>query len=322
MRTTRVLFNQINYLDDTFSLSPANSDHVPDELRESIQRVGILHLPILLARESGSYLIVTGKKRLLACREIFDQLSCDCMVLSEKTSNIDALAIALEEMCVSGKINVIGKAIFFKKALQWIDEKTAAEKFLPVMGLPLGSFQIKRLLNLLDLEDHLLLALENGVLDETVAREMLKMPFVDRMTLFETIEFLHLSVGNQRKITSICQELAARNRTNIIAILSDAELRDILQNQETNPPQKTQHLMARLTEKKQPRLTEAESQFKELRSSLALPGNITLAHSQAFETDGLTLSVNFNNRHELVDTWEKIRPQLTNTKTDKSTAID
>ena len=308
MHISRVSISHIDFSDDSFSLVPPFiPSRVPAALVESVRRCGILHPPVVREKSASSFTIVAGKKRLLAAIEVFGAASCDCHKLTEKTDEIDVLAICLEDALLSRPLTPVERAVFFHKALALIDEQELAARFLPLMGLSPSVYHIQRDLRLLDLEEPLVLALHQGTLDDKVAYELGKFSFSDRLALFEVINTLHLSVGNQKKLAITCRELAARNNTTISALLHSQATDDIISHGEANSPQKTANLMKWLSCERFPRLSQAEKEFQHFIAGLALPDQARVEHSPSFEKDELIFTLSCANRQEFLAIWQKIR---------------
>lgn len=309
MQTRRILFNQIDFDDDSFILAPPGEASISAKLKESIKRTGILHPPIVREKIEDCFQIVSGRKRLHAAKES-GRACCDCLVMTASTTILDGLAIALEEMSLNGKINPIEQAILFRKVLQETNVNEAAKQFLPRLGFPPRPNLIKRFIALLDLEEPLIVAVHQGELDEKVALELGKLDFGDRMALFEVIHLLHLSVGNQKKLTISSRELAVRTNSSIRQVLSDPEAETILNHPEANLPQKAANLMAWINKKRFPRLSEAEQEFRRFTGKLQLPKGVSLSHSPSFEKDELTLSITIEDQEKLQELWPKIKQIL------------
>ncbi|MCK5226888.1 MAG: hypothetical protein KAI75_00230 [Desulfobulbaceae bacterium] len=310
MQAERVLFSHVDFTDDTFCLTPSLDQPIPESLTESIVRAGLLHPPILKEKSKNSYCIVTGWKRLTVLRETLVFSACNCLVLRSETSDLECLSKALEDALVSETCTPATRAVFFQKALRHLDEEQLSRRFLPAVGLSTHISHIHRSLDLLKLEEPLFHALHRGRLDEKAALEIIKLPFGDRMALFEVVEALHLSIGNQRKIVVACKELAARHNSSIISILSSSEVSEILDHPEANIPQKTANLMALLHRQRFPRATQAEKEFRQFRGGLNLPNSVTLEHAQAFEKDSVTLTIPFQNQEQLQKVWPDIKKLL------------
>ncbi len=309
-RSSLINLHHINFLDFSNSLTPEEAREPSAELLASVARTGILHPPILREQGRTTMEIVTGRRRLLAAQQTQHNISTICLVLPADTLPAEALAINLEDTLLRGDITVVEQAIFFQKILDHLDENEAARRFLPALGLEPHRHQLHNLLQLLGLEEHLLGAVHERRLHDGVARELLSLNFTDRLSLYEVMEILSLSVSNQKKITATCRELAARHNTSVMAILSQPEVREILDPQETNIPQKTARLMLWLTEQRFPSLAAAEQEFRTFAATLKLPSAVTLSHSPSFEQDQMHLSIPFANREELRRVWPLIANTL------------
>lgn len=309
-RSSLVNLQHLNFQDFSNSLTPEEAREPSAELLASVARTGILHPPILRELGGSKLEIVTGRRRLLAAQQTQHSISAICLVLPAETLPAEALAINLEDTLLRGDITVVEQAIFFQKILVHLDENEAARQFLPALGLEPHRHHLHNLLQLLGLEEHLLGALHEGRLHEGVAKELLALNFTDRLSLYEVMEILSLSVGNQKKITATCRELAARHSTSVMALLCQPEVREILDPQETNIPQKTARLMQWLTDQRFPSLAAAEQEFRTFAATLKLPNGVALSHSPSFEQDQMHLSIPFANREELHRVWPIIGEAL------------
>jgi len=304
-RSSLINLQNIDFKDTTNSLAPEASLTPSDRLVESISRAGILHPPILKEQGTSVLQIVAGRRRILAAQQAHRISSCICLILPAETSTAETLGLSLEDTLLRGEASAIEQAIFFQKILEVMDEQAACS-FLPTLGLEPHPVNMKKLLRLLDLEEHLLLALHQGFLHDGVARELLSCSFTDRMSLFEVMDLLKLSVSNQKKLTVTCRELASRNNSSVMGILGQTVVREILEHPEANVPQKTAKLMQWLSEQRYPRLYAAEYEFRQFSASLKLPQEVSVSHAPSFEQDQIELTIAFRNRKELAGIWPHI----------------
>ena len=307
---SRIVLQQIDWQDDTYSLTPLSEPPLPERFLHSITRTAILHPPILKKKEQDLYQIVSGRKRLLAAKEFLHKTTLDCLILPKYLPEMETLAYALEDALLSGPLSPVQQAMFCQIALPHLDKKRVAEQYLPLVGLAPHPYTLEKLLPLLSLEEQIVLAVHGGNLDPAVALELTELSFTDRMALFEVIEYLNLSVSNQKKITSICRELARRNAVGVMNIIADHEAQAILSHSSANLPQKSANLMNWLTRKQLPRLSDAESQFNQFAGRLGLPKKATISHAPSFETDALRVTLNFANKEELLAVWPAIKTAL------------
>lgn len=309
MQTCRINFRQIDFSDDTFRLDPRKEDVIPDDLLLSIERIGVLHPPIVKEKRDDCYRIISGRKRFLALAEI-GLKSTECLVMGDSVNGLACLGAALEDALAGNTLSPVGRAIFFSKALKETDKKEAAKRFLPILGFPPRPGLIDKFVRLLQLEEPLLSALHKGELDEKSAMEMTGFSFDERLVLYEIISLLNLSVSNQRKLIMSCREMARRNNISIRQFLSNGEVEVILNHAGANQPQKATKLMSWINRQRFPRLTAAEQEFRQFCGKLRLPANVSLAHSPSFEKDELTMSIIFADKEELKDKWSALARAL------------
>jgi ParB family chromosome partitioning protein len=309
----RLDISRINFDDFSYSISP-DREFYPDKLlRESIARNGIIHPPIVKETISGSYVIVSGRKRLGAFRAVFpEEKMCLCMILSGGISDADVFSVLLEEIITRRQLSPIEKALFLKKISSLVDEKQIVQEFLTRMGLPRDPVQIKHGKMLLDLEDILIHALHRGDLPETMAREIMPLSADDRLAVYGVISALHLGINYQKKLLTICRDLAGREGRSIASLLNDKEVREILNHRDANPPQKTKNLMNHLVRRYTPKSSQAEEEFNRFVASLHLPPNISVKHTPSFEDDSLTLAITLSDKKTLQELLNIIKDATRN----------
>jgi hypothetical protein len=303
----------IDFADFSYSISP-DREIIPDEpLIKSIARHGILHPPLVKEIKADSYVIVTGRKRLSAFRTLFPKMKfCTCNIIPTQIREIDTFSILLEEILTIRKLSPIEKAFFLQKLSSLIDENIIAKEFLPRLDLPPDPFYFKRTVMLLNLEEPLLRAIHQGVINEIVARDFLTLSANDRLALHHIMTSLQFSVSNQKKLLNICRELASREGRTIASIFEDKGMLEIINHKEANPPQKTKNLMNWLSRKHTPRSSQADDEFKHFSASLQLPSNVSVDHAPFFENDSVKLSITFSNRKAVQNAWKTIKDAIRN----------
>jgi hypothetical protein len=301
----------IDFADHSYTISPDRNVILDESFVNSISRHGILSPPIVKETKPNSYVIVTGRKRLLAFRTLFpEKKSCICMIIPAQTPEMEIFSILLEEVHTSRQLTPIEKAIFLQKISPLIDEDQMVKEFLPRINFPSDPFHIKQSIMLLNLEEPLIRAIHQGGINEIVAREMLSLSTKDRLAVFHVMSSLQHSVSNQKKLLKICRELASRENRTITAVLEDKEVQEILNHQGANPPQKTKNLMNWLSRKYMPRSSEAEDEFKLFVATMHLPKNASVDHTPFFEDDSVTLSITFSNRKSVKNAWKTIKETI------------
>jgi ParB family chromosome partitioning protein len=318
MHFSRIQLKHIDFSHSDFSLTPDNyAEKISERLKASIQRVGILHPPILKECTSSSFQIISGRKRLWATSDL-GYTSCDCYKVHSDISDIEALNISLEDSIFSHPLSPIEQAKYLQKAQSNLHTKELAHLFSSITGIPLAPFQLNQKIKLLDLEDPIQDSVHEKSLDEKVALEMTQISFGDRLALYDIISTLKLSISNQKKLMTSCRELAGRGKTTILEILSGKDVESILTLSDENTPQKAAKLMNLFHNKRFPRLSDAEKTFNKFASGLQLPDNISLNHALSFEKDMIQMAITFKDQQEFVKTWRLIEPYCRNIVEEKN----
>ena len=301
----------IDFADFSYSISPDREIILDESFTKSIARHGILHPPLVKEIEPDSYVIITGRKRLVAFRTLFpEEKTCICRITPAMMPEINIFSILLEEFLTNRQLTPIEKAIFLQKISPLIDEKFIAKEFLPRIDLPPDPFYFRQSVTLLNLEEPLVRAIHQGNISEIVAKDILPLSAKDRLAVHHIMSYLNFSVSNQKKLMNICRELASREDKTIAAILEDKGVQDILNHKDANPPQKTKNLMNWLSRKYMPRSSQAEDEFRRYAASMQLPQNVSIDHTPFFEDDSVTLSITFSNWKAVQNAWKTIKDTI------------
>ncbi len=303
MKKTNLTINQIDleqidFKNKTYDLRP-KGDEPPNEFFENIKSNGILHPPIIHREKDGSYIIIAGRRRLDAVQNL-GLKRCYCLIMPKTADELRCMNMLLEDGLLGAPWSPIVKAKYLHRIVTLLGKEETVRQILPRLGVTPQSYQLDNLLALLKLEEPLALAVHNGQITEKAAYELSHLPFRDRLALFDVIINLQLSVGNQRKLIAICNELAHRASSSIHAILTTPEILDVISQQDGNTPQQTTKLMKTLHLRQFPRLSAAEQEFAHLQTNLGLPPWAQLSHASSFENDKVSLHLTFTNQEKLI----------------------
>ncbi len=300
LQIKRITLREINFADNSYNLRPNGEDGLPKDFIKSIQICGVLHPPILQEQSAG-YIILAGRKRLLASRDILELNRCNCFIVPKDASSKNCLELVLEDGLLSNTWSPVIKAIYIKKIVAIIGEEETIVRILPRLGITPQKYHLERNLALAEIEEPLALAIHKGHIAEKTAYELSRLVFRDRLTLFDLISSLKLSVGNQRQVIDICEDLAKRASSSIHAVLTEATVLEVLNQPGQNIPQQTAKLMKTLQARRFPRLTAANQEFNDWQNSLKLPGWAEVSHAPSFETEKVSLRLNFTDKERLAD---------------------
>lgn len=120
-----------------------------DSLKESIDRRGLIQNPVVVDKGDGTYILIAGSRRLLACRSLgWKEILCRI----QRTDAREAAFISFAENAVRIKPHPVDEARFLrriKNATKMTDTQIATEVGLPQSG-------VTERLSILDLSDDVL----------------------------------------------------------------------------------------------------------------------------------------------------------------------
>lgn len=283
-----------------------------NSLAKSIKNVGILQPPLMKHNtREDTYQILAGRYRLQIFRELQpDRKNIPCLVVNDTITPLAVLYHILEDQRISGALSPMEKAYFFSHSLEHMSIDMAADNFLPIMGEKVQTNTIKKYISLLQLEPELQISVHCHKTTEKTALELLQLSSMERKSIHSIFKKLRLGGGKQKRLLSLCRDLAYRGNKTIAELLSEKKIRMILNHGETNTPQKAAILLGFLQKQLFPQSEEAEKLFKKKVAQMALPSCCNIEHSPAFETDHVSLKVQFSSWSELEKNKETIKRLL------------
>jgi hypothetical protein len=107
-----------------------------EDLRESIDRIGLINLPLVARNHKGSFDIVSGYRRMLAIKSMGErQILCED-VTSVLPSARERLLANFYENLATRKFNDIEKAMILHRLQQHVGTEEIIASFMPLLSLP------------------------------------------------------------------------------------------------------------------------------------------------------------------------------------------
>lgn len=290
----RVNLSQIDSGNETFRITTAANI---DDLMASIHTVGLLNPPLIIGSR-GDYIIVSGFRRIEACRRL-GWPHINARILDSATSRAECAGLAITDNAFQRPLNLVeqSRSIHLFSGFFKDDKRLARE--LSVLGLPANPSVIKKIIRVC----HLSPPIQSGILSNTIslttALELgeFGQDAGDRLaTLFHGLK---LGLNRQREIITLVKEIAFRDNVSIQAVLEEEGVIGILNNEVFDRSQKARKLRVYLRQRRFPSLTEAERKFEQHAKKLKLGSGTQLIPPDSFEGSGYTLKISFKNLTEL-----------------------
>ena len=309
-----VCFHELKFT-GKWSIHPWETEFYSNELKNSIIQTGVIHPPFLLQHSDKKFEVVAGYKRLLIANQYLESDKLGCFILPEDFPKLYILDLLLTDQSNTAPLSLVEKARFIQIAAEYLTDEEIIEQFSARLELKKQNSTIDESLAILNLHSDIVKEIHSGRLQNKMITELLRLKHPeDRLTLVSLFKKLCLGTGKQKKLFSLIRDLAYRNHTSMSDFLNDDEIQKILTHNEMNSPQKAQHLGNLLQKQLTPAYQEVETSFNAFLKKLELPKNLALSHSQAFETDEVTLSINCKNLQECRQLLPEIKNVLKNRK--------
>ena len=288
----------------TWNLHPFLYDIIPEALIQSILKVGILHPPVVV-QSGAAYDIVCGRKRI-QCAQSLGLLHILCFTISQESSPKLLLEFLLEDQLSSTPLSLPELAHFSKLCLDNFD-RAQALAMLPEAIPP----RLKaRLPSLLEFDYALQKQIHFGYVTDKIIFDLLKLNQEEQRRMGHLIELLQLGGNKQKRLFTLCRDIALRENTSIDALLDQPDIKAVIEHYEMNIPQKTNRFLSLLQKRCYPRSTAAKEHFQSQRLELTLPETCDIYPSPFFEKDEVTLSIRFPDFQTCKRLWLSIKGHL------------
>ena len=303
----------INLTDRSYTLNPFPQE--PEQgLLQNISSFGILQPPLLLEKQDRTFIVLSGRRRIAAYLQIDKAQDCrhlTALVISFREEKPEyqchLLTTLLQHQLLGGSLTVIEQAIFFQKATLVLEELDVLA-LLPMLGLKAKPHIPGELIALLDLEPAIQLGLHRGIIAQRSGKKLSRFSPADQKQLAEVINTYQLGGSKQQKLIERFFQLIQREQVSVEILRDRWWARE--KDKQLNGPQKTSSLLRWLENECQPRLTQAEEEFKKFSNQLHLPAGVRLEHSRSFEEEQVTLNMDFGSKEELARIWPQLEVLL------------
>ncbi len=289
-----VALSRINSDDNTFQIT---TDTCVNSLADSIQKVGLIIPPILL-KKSSKFIIVSGFRRIAACRQIGLQ-NVFSRVVDTQINKLECVKFAIIDNSFQRQLNLIEQSRSFYLLSLFFKDDIAIGKEASTLGLPVNPSFIKKIRKLY----HFPQSIQHSIITNNISLDMaLELERLEEgvgVDLADIFTDLKLSTNKQREIIFMLKEIALREDISILELFRESCFQEILNNDDLDRNQKTKKIRSCLKQRRYPALTKAEKEFKENVSNLKLGAFVKLNPPGNYDDSIYTLCLQFKNLIEL-----------------------
>jgi len=282
-----------------------------DDVADSIACIGLIHPPFVLERAASRYTIVSGFRRIEAFRRL-KRPEIDVAVIASDTRPGDCVMLAVAENSLQRPLNQLEQSRAYRLLYGCFREDQEVEKISKALKLPSTLTIIHKLKRLCDLPP----AIQQAILSETIsmptAFELNKLTEPEGLRFIRLFTRLKLSLNKQRQVMNLAGEISAREGISISDVLDDTVLQAVLENEEMDRGHKSGKTISLLKKRRFPEISRFESEFECNMKQLKLGKEIKLIPPPHFEGTVYTLSLQFEDRADLLRRRKTIDQMLEN----------
>lgn len=306
MKLANIKLDTIHINDERFRISYYFDLY---SLIHSISKIGLIHPPLITYRK-GDAIIVTGWKRVLACRSL-NFTSIPCFVLDGE-DDLKAFRLSLEENLSFKSFALLEKAQILSRLIQLgVPEEVVVKDHLPFLEIPQ---------TLIHLDTYLRIASLDPETKEVIHSKNMVFPVVQLLTDYSEenrqilLSFLHpLGQNKQRELLQNLLEITKRDRISVQNILTGEDAQKITSDQNLSPHQKAEEIRNLIQRKRYPTLSTWKDALKSQKKELEWPDDIKIEPSPFFEGQEFTVKFTFKD----IDEYRKKLTKLNKVASDE-----
>ncbi len=295
--TAFIRLAQIDLQDRAFKISTEQS---LSGLVTSIAEIGLIHPPFLIHRKASSYSIVSGFRRVQACRDL-GWSEIPVRLLPADASPLSVLSLAVADNAQHRELNLLEQARTVEKLASFFPSDIELAAYSGCLGLSFNQELVSRLKRINQLSSPILDCIRRGCLSLTIALELGKLEVKAGEALARLFEEIRPTLNQQKEICSLLRDIACAEDRLISDLLETGEMHAILFNKDYSRQQKLKHVRSFLHKRRYPWMSRFEKAFEENRRALMLPHTIAFKAAPGFEAQEFSICLSFQTVTEFAD---------------------
>ena len=307
----RVHINEIDTEDHKFRIS---NETIIDEISDSIKEYGLLKPPILL-RNKNSYSIISGFKRVLACKK--NTVDIINALVMQSNDEFLCYKVAILDNTSQKKIGFYESIKCIKIIKEFLIDNNNDEFIILVsklLNLPYSKDYIIKLINISELPDNLIDLIDKERISFSIADELLKYDNNCADLIGEIFSNIKLSFNFQKELINFIIDIAKKENKHIEFILKDVNsiLKvESLENNDTDS-KKYYRLKSYLIRRRYPIMTDYNDILNNKISKIKSDKRIKIVVPKGREEAKLQLQMNFNKLSDFNELFNDIKKLKTN----------
>ena len=289
-----VAINHIDLNDTTFKIS---TDSSTDDLIESIENIGLISPLILKSKADSRYIVVSGFRRVAACRIIGWQ-HVDARIIGEAENDLDCLKLAIADNALTRQLNVIEQADSISKLSAFYADEIELSRESKKIGLNVNPGLIKKLKEINTVHPELVKKMAAGIISLTIGLELGNVEQSSAIAFLQIIERLNPTLNHQKEIFRLTKEISRLNNVPLSEVINDLIASDTINDPELDRNQKIKRIRQKLNQIRYPEIVRFETNYLTCLQNIKLPESIHLIPPKDFEGNNYSMHLNFQNLNQ------------------------
>ena len=306
-RYQTISLGDIDTEDLTFRITTSSNI---EDLLGSIQKIGLIQPPVLLANSSG-YTIICGFRRIAACRKL-GWTRITARILEKGIDRFKTAQLSIADNSLQRSLNLVETSRALNLLEDFSPDPQQRREAAGALGLPISRSVAPAIRKICRLP----LPLQEGILRETINLSMaMQLGGLDPQAagnLVQLFDQLKVGLNKQRELLLLLEEIAEREDTTIPQLIAEKPMQEILKTPEMDRAVKRQKVRSFLRQRRFPAITKAETEYHQWVRKLKLGKNINLTPPKDFEGSTFRMTLRFNNRQDLSDLNKRIEKIIQN----------
>lgn len=268
-----------------------------DCISQSISQIGLINPPILSPVGNSGYRIVSGFRRIAACKKLgWSELSA--RILPSDMEQINILGLAIADNVQHRELNLIEQAVAIEKLGLYLDDDTDIISYGKKIGLQLNRQFINRLRRLNKLSDSIKDRVISDTIPLTIALELDKLDAAAAEAVALFFDELRPTLNQQKEILLLVKELARVEDRSISDLIKTGSIGAIRGDMDLDRSQKLKRIRALLKKRRYPAIHHFEALFDRNLKALELPRDIDFSPPANFEGNRFSMTIFFHSLAE------------------------
>jgi ParB family chromosome partitioning protein len=274
-----------------------------DDLVYSIRQLGLLNPPILRAR-SSDYIIVSGFRRIAACRSL-GYITVIAKILGPDISDKICAQWAIADNALQRPLNLVESSKCLSLLLSVYSDDKGLVEAASSLGLPGNPDALKKIGVICRLPKPVQAGIIADRISLAMAWDLSALEPDTSSAIASLFEDLNIGLNKQRELLLFLKEISLRDNLSIKRLL-ETKVRKILEDENLDRRQKFQTIRSYLKRQRFPSLVAAEKKFERHLKALNLGDSMKLAAPKDFEGATYSLNLKFTKRSELKQLHQKL----------------